>query len=84
MVDMGFAFPITLTTLHLLFQTIATRLLHRYTNLIAGVQPGDYQQLPPSEESEIKDETDRAKAEETKRLRDASVEMDWDTWKRTM
>ncbi|KAM0791244.1 hypothetical protein ACM66B_005723 [Microbotryomycetes sp. NB124-2] len=31
-----FRYPITLTTLHLLFQTVATRILHRLTDLISG------------------------------------------------
>ncbi|GAA6008158.1 hypothetical protein JCM11491_001905 [Sporobolomyces phaffii] len=30
----GFSHPVALTTIHLLFQTIATRLLRRYTNLV--------------------------------------------------
>ncbi|GAA5872212.1 hypothetical protein JCM3774_002297 [Rhodotorula dairenensis] len=39
LIDKGFNFPITLTTIHLLFQTIATRVLHRYTRLISGPKP---------------------------------------------
>ncbi|KAJ3167418.1 hypothetical protein HDU88_002340 [Geranomyces variabilis] len=33
----GFPFPIFLTTWHLIFATIATRVLHRTTNLLAGL-----------------------------------------------
>jgi len=32
--DLGFKHPVALTTIHLLFQTIATRLLRRYTNMV--------------------------------------------------
>ncbi|GAA5984426.1 hypothetical protein JCM5350_003357 [Sporobolomyces pararoseus] len=32
--EKGFSHPVALTTIHLLFQTIATRLLRRYTNLV--------------------------------------------------
>ncbi|KAI8585436.1 hypothetical protein BDZ88DRAFT_455935 [Geranomyces variabilis] len=33
----GFPFPIFLTTWHLIFATIATRVLHRTTNLLSGL-----------------------------------------------
>ncbi|GAA5945818.1 hypothetical protein JCM3775_006789 [Rhodotorula graminis] len=32
--DLGFKYPVALTTIHLLFQTVATRLLRRYTNMV--------------------------------------------------
>lgn len=32
--DLGFKHPVALTTIHLLFQTVATRLLRRYTNMV--------------------------------------------------
>lgn len=34
--DLGFSHPVALTTIHLTFQTIATRALRRYTKLIDG------------------------------------------------
>ena len=36
---MNFPYPVTLTAFHLLFQTIATRLLARFTNLIKTSNP---------------------------------------------
>lgn len=36
--DLKFGHPVALTTIHLLFQTIATRALRRYTHLIDGAK----------------------------------------------
>ncbi|GAA5846334.1 hypothetical protein JCM3766R1_002211 [Sporobolomyces carnicolor] len=52
LVGKAFSYPIALTSLHLAFQTIATRLLHRYTDLISGPMPsnfGDYFAVPLKE-----------------------------------
>lgn len=73
-----FPYPITLTTLHLLFQTAATRVLHRYTNLIAPPS-SDYAPLPTSDvdgASDLAAQAAQAKA--------AAVEMDWSTWRKQM
>lgn len=92
LIDKGFNHPITLTTIHLTFQTLATRILHRYTQLISGPVPEEtaYRPVPSAEDdtelSEIgtKDEDIEGAGtpitlEQWKRR---SVEMDWTTWTR--
>ncbi|KAL8293618.1 hypothetical protein RQP46_000319 [Phenoliferia psychrophenolica] len=69
----NFPYPVALTTLHLAFQTIATRALHRFTNLIAP-PTSDYSPLPTSDLESAAQNDARAKA--------ASVEMDWPTWRK--
>ncbi|GAA6021914.1 hypothetical protein JCM11491_004792 [Sporobolomyces phaffii] len=87
-----FAYPITLTSIHLAFQTIATRLLHRYTDLISGPVPasfGDYFAVP-LKEPHLDDDglegvamsTPTLDSDEKKRWKRASVAMDWATWNR--
>ncbi|GAA5822252.1 hypothetical protein JCM5353_001545 [Sporobolomyces roseus] len=93
LVGRKFAYPITLTSIHLAFQTIATRLLHRYTDLISGPLPttfqssSDYFSVPLKEydASSVHEEvmkspnTDREDKQRWKRL---SVAMEWNVWVR--
>lgn len=87
-----FSYPVTLTTLHLLFQTAATRIAHRFTTLISGPKPSEYTALPLSAQADADDgegsddgekDSPTEKAEQG-RWKAASVEMDWNTWKRGM
>lgn len=71
LVELEFPYPITLTSLHLLFQTIATRLLHRYSKLISGPPPP----LPSLSTPVLHDDG------EEKAWKDSSVEMDWVNWR---
>ncbi|GAA6064396.1 hypothetical protein JCM10212_004235, partial [Sporobolomyces blumeae] len=98
LVGRKFAYPITLTSLHLLFQTIATRLLHRYTDLISGPMPShfvDYFSLPTSESSSEKPSTKEfevgleeltrtpnSDGDDVRRWKRESVEMSWSRWNR--
>ncbi|GAA5986172.1 hypothetical protein JCM5350_006527 [Sporobolomyces pararoseus] len=86
LVGRQFSYPIALTSIHLAFQTIATRLLHRYTDLISGPIPsnyGDYFAVPLKEtnEGEVPESvgmtTPTLDSEERKRWKKASVAMDW-------
>ncbi|GAA5910544.1 hypothetical protein JCM6882_008551 [Rhodosporidiobolus microsporus] len=87
LVGKHFNYPVTLTTLHLAFQSIATRLLHRFTSLISGPVPqGEYASVPLRETGDEDDAgsgggsgSDKAAMERWKRQ---SVEMDWSTWAR--
>ncbi|GAA5888510.1 hypothetical protein JCM16303_002199 [Sporobolomyces ruberrimus] len=90
LVGRKFSYPITLTTIHLAFQTIATRLLHRYTTLISGSVPsnfGDYFAVPLKDQNDDASEqvgmsTPALDNEEKKRWKEQSVSMDWATWNR--
>ncbi|BGO91694.1 hypothetical protein NBRC10512_008142 [Rhodotorula toruloides] len=88
LVEKHFDHPVTLTTLHLIFQTCATRLLHRFTTLISGPPPAEeYAAVPltdPSEPPEDGNEEHAAlgKSAQLERWKRKSVEMDWDTWRR--
>lgn len=74
-------YPITLTTLHLLYQTVATRLLHRYTDLVAPpVSSGRYTLLPMSEKGGEAISPDLVE-EDRRKAKAASVEMDWSSWR---
>jgi hypothetical protein len=120
LVGRQFAYPITLTSIHLAFQTIgkislslsdfppcgysvltmrgtATRLLHRYTDLISGPAPsnfGDYFSVPLKDSNEGADHQDASErvamstptldSDERKRWKRASVAMDWSSWNREM
>ncbi|POY70452.1 hypothetical protein BMF94_6520 [Rhodotorula taiwanensis] len=91
LIDRSFDYPITLTTIHLVFQTVATQVLHRFTELISGPVPDQsYRPLPSSDSTElaelaIKEEdaegvsASTMSPEEWKRR---SVEMDLQTWVR--
>ncbi|GAA5854286.1 hypothetical protein JCM8547_001764 [Rhodosporidiobolus lusitaniae] len=82
LVTKGFDYPVTLTTMHLAFQTLATRLLHRFTPLISGPVPqGEYGAVPLREagDEEVACEGGSSKAAE-ERWKRLSVEMDWTTW----
>ncbi|GAA5925893.1 uncharacterized protein JCM15063_005154 [Sporobolomyces koalae] len=90
-----FAYPITLTSIHLAFQTVATRLLHRYTDLISGAIPashGDYFAVPLKASTEgssadlaseqIGMSTPTLDREERKQWKKDSVAMTWSRWNR--
>lgn len=62
--------------MHLAFQTVATRLLHRFTHLISG--PVDYDLLPSDESTEATEKS----SEST--LKAASVEMSWSKWRHSI
>jgi len=89
-----FTYPITLTTLHLTFQTVATRLAHRYTSLISGPQPSEYSALPLSAQADADDGDEASGAgpgekgagskADRQRWKSESVVMDWKTWKKAM
>ncbi|GAA5828694.1 hypothetical protein JCM11251_005840 [Rhodosporidiobolus azoricus] len=82
LVGKHFNHPVTLTTLHLAFQSVATRLLHRFTTLVSGPVPvGEYTSVPSKETGQEDSEggSDKATRERWKRQ---SVEMDWATWTR--
>lgn len=87
-----FAYPITLTTLHLIFQTTATRLAHRFTTLISGPQPSEYTALPLSAQADGDDDDHDSAGEKAApggkegrmRWKAESVEMDWKTWRKGM
>ncbi|KAM0752765.1 TPT-domain-containing protein [Meredithblackwellia eburnea MCA 4105] len=81
-----FPYPVTLTTLHLSFQVIATRLLHRYTFLVAPETASssssgglDYAPLPTSNGDEPETSSYKARV---MRAKMAAVHLDWHTWKR--
>ncbi|KAG0662502.1 hypothetical protein C6P46_003242 [Rhodotorula mucilaginosa] len=92
LIDKGFDFPITLTTIHLLFQTIATRVLHRYTQLISGPNPerAEYVPVASSEATEMMEDDSRISHDSFERHSEPSygpqewkrysVEMDRQTW----
>ncbi|GAA6047426.1 hypothetical protein JCM3770_001299 [Rhodotorula araucariae] len=87
LVDKEFNHPITLTSLHLLFQTVATRLLHRCTHLISGPVPADeYAAVPLSDPAAAEELGGQGGATGNKaaieRWKRKSVEMDWTTWRR--
>ncbi|GAA5983209.1 hypothetical protein JCM10908_000197 [Rhodotorula pacifica] len=90
LIDKGFDFPITLTTIHLLFQTIATRVLHRYTQLISGPKPEQAEYVPVATRDEGVDHKadvsdEELASEPSYTLREwkrYSVEMDRQTWSR--
>ncbi|GAA5961175.1 hypothetical protein JCM3765_001253 [Sporobolomyces pararoseus] len=91
LVGRQFSYPIALTSIHLALQTIATRLLHRYTDLISGPIPsnyGDYFAVPLKETNEgeasesVGMTTPTIDSEERKRWKKASVAMDWPSWNR--
>ncbi|KDE09238.1 hypothetical protein MVLG_00558 [Microbotryum lychnidis-dioicae p1A1 Lamole] len=85
-----FKYPITLTSIHLLYQTIATRLLHKYTNLIAGVRTPDYATVSMDElETGSKSETSAAyattsapDARQLQTAKDSAVFVPWGEYKR--
>ncbi|SCZ88305.1 BZ3500_MvSof-1268-A1-R1_Chr2-1g04322 [Microbotryum saponariae] len=85
-----FKYPITLTSIHLLYQTIATRLLHRYTNLIAGVRTPDYTAVSMDElETGSKSETSATyattsapDARQLQTAKDSAVFVPWGEYKR--
>ncbi|GAA5893570.1 hypothetical protein JCM8208_000831 [Rhodotorula glutinis] len=81
LVERGFNHPITLTSLHLLFQTVATRALHRSTTLISGPVPHDeYAAVPLTEQGAEADQS--GNEADVARWKDKSVDMDWGTWRR--
>ncbi|GEM09880.1 triose phosphate/3-phosphoglycerate/phosphate translocator [Rhodotorula toruloides] len=89
LVEKHFDHPVTLTTLHLIFQTCATRLLHRFTTLISGPPPAEeYVAVPLTDPSHppLEDGTEEPAAlgrlAQIERWKRKSVEMDWDTWRR--
>ncbi|SCV72124.1 BQ2448_4818 [Microbotryum intermedium] len=85
-----FKYPITLTSIHLLYQTIATRLLHKYTNLIAGVPTSDYTAVSmnelesgsKSEESSANATTTAPDARQLQTAKDSAVFVPWSEYKR--
>lgn len=83
MIEKGFSYPITLTTIHLLIQTIATRLLARFTNLIFIHEKStnsSYDLLPLNESGSV---ASNLGGED----RDAAVgkdEMTWKVWREQM
>ncbi|GAA5940578.1 hypothetical protein JCM10213_001150 [Rhodosporidiobolus nylandii] len=78
-----FNFPVTLTTIHLAFQTVATRLLHHFTPLISGPVPqGEYAAVPLREVGEEEVAETGSERAEKDRWKRQSVEMDWLTWRR--
>ncbi|GAA5887221.1 hypothetical protein JCM5296_004567 [Sporobolomyces johnsonii] len=84
-----FAYPVTLTSLHLLFQSIATRLVHQFTDLISGPMPpgfGEYNSVPLKDPEDAKNGGEmvgRTDVKAQKALwKRQSVEMDWPTWTR--
>lgn len=87
-----FKYPVTLTTLHLAFQTVATRLLHQYTDLISPIgssTPSSYELLPTTEPKEGGSAHGSASgtemsSEDLKRAKALGVEMDWKTWRSQM
>lgn len=85
LVERGFNHPITLTSLHLLFQTLATRVLHRSTTLISGPVPHDeYAAVPMSEQGAEQPAAASGERADVDRWKAKSVEMDWVTWRRQM
>ncbi|GAA6028302.1 hypothetical protein JCM8097_006965 [Rhodosporidiobolus ruineniae] len=84
LVGKGFNYPVCLTTIHLAFQTIATRLLHRFTQLISGPIPqgGEYQAVPVKESGAEDEKSTASPQSELQRWKRQSVEMDWQTWAR--
>ncbi|ORY89333.1 triose-phosphate transporter family-domain-containing protein [Leucosporidium creatinivorum] len=76
-----FSYPITLTTLHLAYQTIATRLLHKYTNLISGVAPTEYSAIPLTDPHENGSAVGESKEEAAMRAKAESVAMSWNDWR---
>ncbi|GAA6001572.1 hypothetical protein JCM10207_006730 [Rhodosporidiobolus poonsookiae] len=83
LVGKGFNYPITLTTIHLTFQTFATRLLHRFTPLISGPVPeSEYSAIPLKEAGEEDSNLDSTDEAANARWKRKSVEMDWSTWTR--
>ncbi|TNY24720.1 hypothetical protein DMC30DRAFT_370727 [Rhodotorula diobovata] len=87
LVERGFNYPVTLTSLHLLFQTVATRILHRFTTLISGPVPVDegYASVPMTESGSGEHGAEAhasGKNAELERWKSKSVEMDWVTWRR--
>ncbi|BGP40397.1 hypothetical protein JCM10450v2_004380 [Rhodotorula kratochvilovae] len=87
LVDKHFNHPVTLTSLHLLFQTVATRLLHRFTPLISGPVPAEeYAAVPLADPTATAEQggegTAPGKKAELERWKRKAVEMDWTTWRR--
>lgn len=81
-----FSYPITLTSAHLLFQVIATRVLHRFTTAISGApSPEDEYALLPTGAAlpEQGDETVQSLTPEA-RWKQTSVEMTWAYWRRNI
>lgn len=79
-----FHYPITLTTLHLTFQTVATRILHRYTNLIAGIAQHDYSAVPMSDLESAEPRNVTSRADEVRLAKAESVAMSWAEWRTEM
>jgi len=92
LVDLHFPYPTTLTTMHLAFQTLATRLLKRYTSLIDGKPKGadgsspsaggggggaKYARLPTAD-----DRAGSGAPAQGNAKADAGETMDWNTWAR--
>ncbi|GAA5975815.1 hypothetical protein JCM11641_005882 [Rhodosporidiobolus odoratus] len=83
LVTKGFDHPVTLTTIHLAFQSVATRLLHRFTQLISGPIPqGEYAAVPLREIGEEEEADPGSERAQQERWKQQSVEMDWQTWAR--
>lgn len=79
-----FHYPLTLTSLHLLFQTIATRLLHRWTDLIAPPTSSPSYALLPLTEPKEDGELESQSAEERRADKAAAVEISWVDWRNLM
>lgn len=79
------SYPITLTTLHLLYQTVATRLLHRYTDLVAPpTSPTAYALLPMSDPKGGEAIAPVLAEEDRRKAKAASVDIDWKSWREQM
>lgn len=84
MIEKGFSYPITLTTIHLLIQTIATRLLARYTNLIFIHEKStnsSYDLLPFNESGSSINATVGGESSDVATGKD---EMTWKVWREQM
>lgn len=75
----GFLLVLTTKLTHVFLFT-ATRLLHRYTNLISGLSHPDYSAVP-MDDLEGSGPTAVSRQEEIRRAKAESVAMTWDEWK---
>lgn len=75
-----FHYPLTLTSLHLLFQTVATRLLHRWTDLIAPSAPSSSYALLPLTEPKEDGQEEVQSAAERRVGKAAAVQISWSDW----
>lgn len=82
-----FHYPVTLTTLHLGFQTLATRVLHQFTNLISGPPPLEEESLLPLNPTGMEElESGEEEGEKVKRgnWKEESVAITFSEYKRMM